>query len=48
MGMYDNKTLDKELIHVLEQRMSVFNKYLLNKMLPNYSLEGAEKDLQDI
>ena len=44
--MYDNKTLDKELIHVLEQRMSVFNKYLLNKMLPNYSLDGAEKDLQ--
>lgn len=46
--MYENKTLNKELIQALEQRMSVFNKYILNKMLPNYSLEGAEKDLHTL
>ena len=38
----------KKLRDALEQRMSVFNKYILGKMLPNYSLEGAEKDLQTL
>lgn len=44
--LYENKTLDNRLREALSYRMSIFNKMVLGKMIPNYYSETAEDELR--
>lgn len=46
--LYDNKTLDKNLRNALSDRIAIFNKLILGKMIPNYRAGGVDDELKDL
>ena len=44
-SMHKNTTLEKGLRDVLENRMSIFNQFIISELSPNYSKKPAEDEL---
>lgn len=46
--LYKNKTLDKNLRSALSDRITIFNKLILGKMIPNYPADGVDDELKEL